>query len=261
VTRARLSHVLNAATKLVGFFLFFPSFLLFSSHFFVLVIAPVIIELKMSLGLQYMTKDVNDSWKIEILITDGGREKQEPPSSPFDKKKDKAKKKKKGGSGVEVNRHSSSSSSSSESPSGMRTVMVKNKKREQHIKNMFQYEWELTLLFDVVGIAPFAFPLDCLEPGTIISPPQTSLVSDPEAPIGCLPSFSFSSLSPTIKSKTKNRLRLSLRKITVAVTDLMYHEVSPLLLFPSFPNFSHLSPLSASRIYTSPRLLQLKKKS
>ena len=63
------------------------------------VMAPALIELKLALGLNNMTKDVAGSWEISIDFEDE------------------------------------------------KTIIVKILKREQHIINMFQYQWSLTFVY------------------------------------------------------------------------------------------------------------------
>eukprot|EP01087_Luapelamoeba_hula_P017045 TRINITY_DN5332_c0_g1_i3.p1 TRINITY_DN5332_c0_g1~~TRINITY_DN5332_c0_g1_i3.p1 ORF type:complete len:747 (-),score=122.63 TRINITY_DN5332_c0_g1_i3:151-2391(-) len=78
------------------------------------VISPAITMLKLAIGVQYMTKDVKDSWFIKVRL-------------PYHK--------------------------IPESPTAPVVVRVSTEKREQHIHNMFQYQWRLDidLEFGAVG--------------------------------------------------------------------------------------------------------------
>jgi hypothetical protein len=78
------------------------------------VISPALIELKMNMGVTNMTKDVANSWFINIII--------------------------------EKNKE----------------LFVRTRKKEQHINNLFQFEWSLILHYDqnvrCKGTLFFTFP-------------------------------------------------------------------------------------------------------
>eukprot|EP01088_Endostelium_zonatum_P010248 TRINITY_DN23622_c0_g1_i1.p1 TRINITY_DN23622_c0_g1~~TRINITY_DN23622_c0_g1_i1.p1 ORF type:complete len:302 (-),score=42.50 TRINITY_DN23622_c0_g1_i1:63-968(-) len=71
------------------------------------VMAPALIELKMTLGIQNMTKDVAGSWKINVDFQEGANKEK--------------------------------------------TIVVTSLKREQHISNMFQYQWCLSFVFQATS--------------------------------------------------------------------------------------------------------------
>lgn len=101
--------------------------------------SPAIIELQKALisksGQAGMTKDVKDSWIFHIHL---------PPSSPSPSSSSSS-------SSLSTTTSSSSSSSLalSDSKTGGRPgAVVRVEKREQHIMNMFQYQWQLLIHFD-----------------------------------------------------------------------------------------------------------------
>eukprot|EP01120_Amphizonella_sp_Union-15-10_P007137 TRINITY_DN2376_c0_g1_i2.p1 TRINITY_DN2376_c0_g1~~TRINITY_DN2376_c0_g1_i2.p1 ORF type:complete len:536 (-),score=111.72 TRINITY_DN2376_c0_g1_i2:324-1931(-) len=89
-------------------------------------IAPAIVELKMALGMEHMTKDVKNSWRFQISINSGIQELNSE------------------------SRELSSDMQGLKAKNGVlcKEIEVRTFKQEIHVQNLFQFEWTLRFIFD-----------------------------------------------------------------------------------------------------------------